>query len=416
MYIPNPSHAVKTKQEAANDLAWASCKITLSQFNAISSLKGFIYKEQVTKTVVRVQVTEWLWLILQMDDYDKGTAFNIEYMTWENFKDIILDPNMRALDWHDLVENKDCIIGGVDYSIDHRWDGNPYGFDGNQFEKYKSHLELLSETVQFWPPIEQIKQAGKNWLTICSLQLMAQMKQTYFPQTVMLKDGTAIKESTILKRSNSDCSKHIIPPMVAAKYWTWKYLESCINDKEIWMLQEYVDTLPTIGEWRAFIIGGTILLVIHMQKQSNGKWFRTPIELFLTGTEIQEVMKRELYPTNAAEWRKCLINPQHGDMLVHEEGKAQFFNFVLDTWRGLVLQETQKCGKPSIAVFCWMDIGLMVTADGCPHYFMNEVEQSTTTSLWLACNINNTMGTMADTFAMVFRQWLHDMKNAYVVA
>ncbi|KAI6020597.1 hypothetical protein EDC04DRAFT_2607394 [Pisolithus marmoratus] len=382
----------------------------------IDNLTGFIYKEQVTKTGVRVQVTEWLWLILQMDDYDKGTAFNIKYMTWENFKDVILNPNTRALDWNDLVK-KDCIIGGVNYSIDHRWDRNPYGFaTEDQFEKYESHLEPLTETVQFWPPTEQIKQAGKKRPMIVSLQLIAQMNHEYFPWTVMLKDSTAIEESTILKQSNSDCGKHVILPTAAAKYQTWKYLKSCINDNEIWMSQEYVDMLATIGEWRTFIIGGKILSVVHMQKKSNGKWIRTPIESFLTGMEIQEVMKRELHPTNAAEWRKCLINPQHGDMLVCEESKAQFFDFVLDAWRGLVLQETRKHGKPSIAVFCWMDIGLKITNDRCPHYFVNEVAWSTTTSLWLTSNLNNTMGTMADMFAMVFRQWLHDMRNAYVVA
>ncbi|KAI6042295.1 hypothetical protein EDC04DRAFT_2601082 [Pisolithus marmoratus] len=125
--------------------------------------------------------------------------------------------------------------------------------------------------------------------------------------------------------------------MAAENYWTWKYLICCINDKEIWMSQEYVDTLATIGEWRAFIIGGKILLVIHMQKKSDGTWIGTPIELFMTGMEIQEVMKRELHPANAAEWRKHLINPQHSNMLVHNE----------DT----------------------------------PHYFVNEVEQSTATSL-----------------------------------
>ncbi|KAI6025432.1 hypothetical protein EDC04DRAFT_2606310 [Pisolithus marmoratus] len=362
LYIPDPSHAVKTKQEAENNLAWASREITLNQFNAISNLTGFVYKERVTKTGVRVRVTEWLWLILQMDNYDKGTAFNIKYMTWENFKDVVLDPNTRAFDWNDLVK-KDCIIGGIDYSIDHRWDGNPYGFaTEDQFKKYESHLEPLTETVQFWPPAEQIKQAGKKWPTIISLQLMAQMNHEYFPRTVVLKDGTAIEESTVLKRSNSDCGKYVILPTAAAKYRTWKYLKSCINNKEIWMSQEYVDTLATIGEWRTFIIGGKILSVVHTQKKSDGKWIGTPTESFLTGTEIH-------------------------DMLVREE-----------------------------AVFCRMDVGLKITNDGCPHYFVNEVERSTTTSLWLASNLDNTMGTMADTFAMVFRQWLHDMRNAYVVA
>ncbi|KAI5997365.1 hypothetical protein EDD15DRAFT_2194464 [Pisolithus albus] len=46
--------------------------------------------------------------------------------------------------------------------------------------------------------------------------------------------------------------------------------------------------------------------------------------------------------------------------------------------------------------------------------FVNEVERSPTTSLWFSCNPSNTMGTMADTFAMVFRQWIKDIRNPYI--
>ncbi|KAI5999281.1 hypothetical protein EDD15DRAFT_2193943 [Pisolithus albus] len=61
-----------------------------------------------------------------------------------------------------------------------------------------------------------------------------------------------------------------------------------------------------------------------------------------------------------------------------------------------------------------MDIGLKFLPEGPPQYFVNEVERSPTTSLWFSCNPSNTMGTMADTFAMVFRQWIKDIRNPYI--
>ncbi|KAI6041094.1 hypothetical protein EDC04DRAFT_2601992 [Pisolithus marmoratus] len=161
-------------------------KLEMKTLN-ILNLAGFVYKQQVTKAGVRVWVTEWY---------------------------------------------------RPQYHMSPRWDGNLYGFVEDQFLTYETHLEQLTKAVQFWPPTEQIKLAGKKWLTMCSLQLMAQMNKAYFPQTVMLKDGADTLESTVLKQSNSDCGKHIILPTAVSKYWTWKYLKSCIDDKGFWMSQD----------------------------------------------------------------------------------------------------------------------------------------------------------------------------------
>lgn len=60
-----------------------------------------------------------LWVILQLDDYEKGTAFNVSYMEWNDFKETVLHPNDHCEKWNMLV-GMDCVIGGIDYSIDHR--------------------------------------------------------------------------------------------------------------------------------------------------------------------------------------------------------------------------------------------------------------------------------------------------------
>ncbi|KAI6012119.1 hypothetical protein PISMIDRAFT_22789 [Pisolithus microcarpus 441] len=44
-----------------------------------------------------------LWVILKMDDYDKQEAFKINYMLWENFRDIILNPQANPTAWNELV-------------------------------------------------------------------------------------------------------------------------------------------------------------------------------------------------------------------------------------------------------------------------------------------------------------------------
>ncbi|KAI6096125.1 hypothetical protein F5141DRAFT_1221064 [Pisolithus sp. B1] len=301
---------------------------------AIKDLTGCMYKQWANKTGVKVHMTEWLWLIIQMDEYDKGEAFKVDYMLWETFRDIVLDPQANPTAWNELAK-KDGIIGSIDYSIDYRSDENAYGLEKDVLVRYESHMKLLVQLTQFWPPIEQIREAGRKWPMICHYKVIAQIKGAYSPRTTILSDGAKIPENTVLKRANSDCGKHVILPTAAPKYRMWRYLKSCINDEEIWMSQEYVETLTTLGEWRAFIIGGRIISMVHTHKRSDGMWSGTPTESFMTCEEIHELIENESQPKNAAELRKGILNPQHGTVMLHDQGKAEFHNFVLDTWREL---------------------------------------------------------------------------------
>lgn len=64
-----------------------------------------------------------------------------------------------------------------------------------------------------------------------------------------------------------------------------------------------------------------------------------------------------------------------------------------------------------------MDVGIKIDPSGeeRPQYFINEVERTTTTSIWLYHFVRGTMRTLGDTFAMVFKQWLKDIQNPYVL-
>ena len=90
-------------------------------------------------------------------------------------------------------------------------------------------------------------------------------------------------------------------------------------------------------------------------------------------------------------------------------------------WKELTLHKTKDTNvESSISIFCRMDVGIWIEPSGNkpPSYFMNKVKQSLNTSIWLRFQ-DKTIGMLANTFAMVFKQWIMDVhmyKPIYIVA
>lgn len=53
--------------------------------------------------------------MLIMNDFEDGSAFNVSFMLWEDFRDIIIDPPSHMEGWTSLTQF-DCIVGGLDYA------------------------------------------------------------------------------------------------------------------------------------------------------------------------------------------------------------------------------------------------------------------------------------------------------------
>jgi len=86
--------------------------------------------------------------------------------------------------------------------------------------------------------------------------------------------------------------------------------------------------------------------------------------------------------------------------------KKEFEDFVMETWTHLVCMQKGALGStPCTAVFCRIDVGVMVR-DGKPAYFVNEVERSLTTSLWMDGMPHGLHGVLADTFGSALHRWL----------
>ena len=62
--------------------------------------------------------------------------------------------------------------------------------------------------------------------------------------------------------------------------------------------------------------------------------------------------------------------------------EKEFHDFTIKMYEELNLIESQTIsGKPSIGLFCRLDIGVLVDSSGEVHYFVNKVEWTQTTSL-----------------------------------
>jgi hypothetical protein len=91
---------------------------------------------------------------------------------------------------------------------------------------------------------------------------------------------------------------------------------------------------------------------------------------------------RELELTQGPLMLPWICNPDDGDIQLRDEAEAEFFAFVNETFRRLFqIESCLLTSRPSIGVFCRLDIGLMVV-DGRVNYFVNEVERTRTASLW----------------------------------
>jgi hypothetical protein len=101
-----------------------------------------------------------------------------------------------------------------------------------------------------------------------------------------------------------------------------------------------------------------------------------------------------------------IINPDHGTFQLRQAAKEEFYEFIGKTHKALVISEAKEMGSPtSIAVFCRIDVSIILDEGGKASYFVNEVERTSTTSLWSKC-LNMPLNTLATTFTYEMHKWL----------
>lgn len=135
------------------------------------------------------------------------------------------------------------------------------------------HGLLLSGVLLVWPPPKQIERAGLKDPDSILLHLAAVHTDSLRPVTSLLQleiiDDASLQNATVLKRSNSDCGKHVIFPEERRKR-NVEYLKELSPHGERWLMQEYVPTMKNVGEWRTFIVNGAIIHTVHTYNGDAG--------------------------------------------------------------------------------------------------------------------------------------------------
>ncbi|KAG6369439.1 hypothetical protein JVT61DRAFT_14857 [Boletus reticuloceps] len=438
LYIPDPSRSHDRIKDVAHHLSWVKRYLAEDHLASIQHLKGFYVKARTSRDDLDAvglpyRMTEWLWVMTCLSDHrsDDGLkSFDISYMTWEDFKDVLVDPRSEKnkMRW-DFIRSHELLIGGLDYTIDTSDPHCAYNLHGDDRRRYDATLSALMQVAKFWPPVPSLQMAGYKWNTVAILDMIAVKHGWRRPKTTLLTPGCPIPAGTVLKRSHSDCGDFVILPEEDVRgtgaaatserdrrnaLRTWEELNARTSSPEQrWVSQDYVDSLAVFGEWRFFIVGGHVICTVHTMKMDddNDVWHGRRVWQFRSLAEIRELWRNHQDVPVTAD---VLVNPQTGDRRQRAKGWEELRSFIDAVYRGLVIQESNPSGlRSSLTVFCRMDIGLMFDGEGNPSYFVNEIERTPTMSMWLKVVEDTTNRFMFDTFARVLHSHVTRLDDLY---
>ncbi|KAI6036032.1 hypothetical protein PISMIDRAFT_25408 [Pisolithus microcarpus 441] len=275
------------------------------------------------------------------------------------------------------LSRHDCLLGGIDYTINYRWK------DSSEADWFAANLWTIRKVI-IWPPARELEHAGWKFPIIDDLYAIAtSLIPACPPITRRLCTSDPIPPDTVLKRSHSDCSAHVIMPDASNKRM-WPYLMSQAPTGEMWMAQQHMPMLSKFGEWRVFIVGGKIIQVVHTHRAGKGDWHASRVLTYWSLEELRAKIQNQ--GTTTAD----VVNPNQGTSTQRDRAKEEFENFMLETWK--------------------LDIGLGMK-DGRLMYFVNEVERSLTTSLWMNSMPDGVHGIFADMLASTLYDWLSGMMD-----
>ncbi|KAI6016399.1 hypothetical protein PISMIDRAFT_25228 [Pisolithus microcarpus 441] len=405
IYVPDPSRRSSSLFESQRNLGYALRTITADTYKILDqAVPGYVFRRPGGRSKegrMKVHISEWLWVAVRLSTVLDGSMFQVTYMSWEKFRDGILtvDEDIVA-----ELSRHDCLLGGIDYTIDYRSPAT-YGWkDSSEADRFAANLRTIRKVI-IWPPAGELERAGWKFPIIDDLYAIAtSLVPACPPITRGLCASDPIPPDTVLKRSHSDCSAHVIMPDASNKR-TWPYLMSQAPTGEMWMAQQHMPMLSKFGEWRVFIVGGKIIQVVHTHRAGKGDWHASRVLTYWSLEELRAKIQNQ--GTTAAD----VVNPDQGTSTQRDRAKEEFENFTLETWKRLVLTEKVLAnGSVSISIFCRLDIGLGMK-DGRLMYFVNEVERSLTTSLWMNSMPDGVHGIFADTLASTLYDWLSGMMD-----
>lgn len=192
------------------------------------------------------------------------------------------------------------------------------------------------------------------------------------------------------------------------------------GDQFLWLQQEYVQTLATVGEFRFFCVSGEPIRMVITSKSGPGEpnpggtcsleGIKTMLGLqeirYVTLTSSVSLAFSQNLPRSLVNRGKPVgeSNVFHSDQDCREAKRAEeeLAGFVKTFLRHL---KDMDGPNTSLQVFCRVDVGIFIKGSGVVSYFVNEVERGITTSLWVVDG-PHTSGVVGMSIVDPLRRWI----------
>ena len=124
-------------------------------------------------------------------------------------------------------------------------------------------MQHLSNAIPVWPPVREQTDAVRKCALVGLLDNIAKQTGRMRPRSCLLTaknpPPTALRrQQWVLKRERSQCTENVILPHEVTK----EKIEELLQERYLWLAQEYMPLLRDVGEWRAVMAGGQIQYVI----------------------------------------------------------------------------------------------------------------------------------------------------------
>ncbi|KAF8135539.1 hypothetical protein EV363DRAFT_1396027 [Boletus edulis] len=237
----------------------------------------------------------------------------------------------------------DCILGRIDYTIEHSDRHSLYGIANGDQETYESSLSILMSCVG-----------------------------TPHTQTTQLMVDQPLPIDTVLKQTKSNCRADVIFTEVKelASKRKWEFLKVHTTSRgQVWISQEFILTLHSLEKWiRVYLVGGHIFNIIHTIDEEH-IFTGTGVDRLVLIGMLTDLYDRDLWHNQHAVLVPCTHIINSDDSHYHNHVKG--------------LEELSRDGH------------FYFDERGVPYYFVNEVERTLTTSLFLRCIVDQEMRMIA---------------------
>jgi hypothetical protein len=174
-------------------------------------------------------------------------------------------------------------------------DNKDYSIYRNNLGAYLEGMKKLKKLTFVWPDFEHVNGIGSK----CNLYHHLDMIASSITKTARLpwkvaQPGDRLRLDAVMKRTHSDSGQHVI--LSNTPLYNWEYFS---NNMAIpgcqWIAQKYCHTLLNYGEWRVFILGGSIFHVVHtIYNKSRRTWTGQEATSWYTLDELKCVFDHNL--------------------------------------------------------------------------------------------------------------------------